>query len=29
VHLCGPCANKTTKKQRIHRRHHLMGIVPQ
>ena len=27
--LCGPCANKTTKKQQIHRRHHPMGTVPQ
>ena len=29
AHLCGPCTNKTTKKQQIHRRHHLMGTVPQ
>ena len=29
AHLCGPFANKTTEKQQIHRRHHLMGTVPQ
>ncbi len=29
AHLCGPCTNKTTEEQRIHRRHHLMGTVSQ